>query len=92
MWASSKSDAIATFSSRGPTNDNRIKPDVLAPGVNIIAARASGTNMGTPISQYYTVASGTSMATPHVAGAVAPLLDANPSLTHSGKKGAVKLR
>ena len=79
VGASTKTDIIAGFSSRGPTSDYRIKPDVVAPGVDIVAARASGTSMGTPVSQYYTKASGTSMATPHVAGAVALLLDAHPS-------------
>ena len=79
VGASDKTDVIASFSSRGPTSDCRIKPDVVAPGVNIVAARASGTSMGTPVSQYYTMASGTSMATPHVAGAAALVLDAHPS-------------
>jgi len=77
VGASSKTDTIASFSSRGPTTDYRIKPDLVAPGVHIAAARASGTTMGTPVSQYYTRASGTSMATPHVAGAAALLLDAH---------------
>jgi len=89
VGASTKNDNVASFSSRGPTNDNRIKPDVLAPGVNIVAARAAGTSMGTPISQYYTRASGTSMATPHVAGAAALLLDANPSLNPAQMKRAL---
>ncbi|MCK4474977.1 S8 family peptidase, partial [Candidatus Bathyarchaeota archaeon] len=68
VGASHKNDAIASFSSRGPTSSFTIKPDILAPGVDIIAARANGTNMGTPVSQFYTMASGTSMATPHATG------------------------
>jgi serine protease AprX len=55
---------LAPFSSRGPTLDNRTKPDVCAPGHTITAAKA-----GT-VSEYITY-SGTSMATPFVAGTVA---------------------
>ena len=89
VGASTSNDVVASFSSVGPTADNRIKPDVVAPGVDIVAARAAGTSMGTPISQYYTVASGTSMAAPEVAGAAALLLDAHPSWTPSQIKMAL---
>ncbi|WRZ80235.1 S8 family serine peptidase [Streptomyces sp. NBC_01022] len=42
-------DEIASFSSRGPRfGDKAMKPDIAAPGVNIVAARAAGTTMGTP--------------------------------------------
>ena len=81
VGASDKTDQIAWFSSRGPTLDNRVKPDVLLPGVNIIAARAKDTSMGQVIDQYHTQASGTSMATPHCAGVAALMLSANNTLT-----------
>ena len=74
VGATDKSDVLAYFSSTGPTLDYRVKPDVVAPGVDIVAARASGTSMGSPLNSYYTSASGTSMATPHVAGAAALIL------------------
>jgi len=63
--------SVYSTSSRGPTVIGTVKPDVVAPGVNIASALASGTGFGSTINSYYTYASGTSMATPHVAGAVA---------------------
>jgi len=74
-------DAMAAFSSRGPTMDGRAKPDVVLPGVDIAAARASGTAMGTTVDAHYTSASGTSMAAPHAAGVCALLLEAEPDIS-----------
>ena len=46
---------MAYFSSRGPRlGDGAVKPDVVAPGVDIIAARAAGTSLGGPVDEYYT--------------------------------------
>ncbi len=65
---------VTPFSSRGPTLDNRVKPDICAPGLTITAAKA-GTVSG------YVTYSGTSMATPFVSGIVALALQANPILS-----------
>ncbi|NIA11834.1 MAG: S8 family serine peptidase [Nitrospiraceae bacterium] len=89
VGASDQSGHIADFSSSGPTNDGRTKPTLAAPGVDIISCRASGTEMGEPIDEYYTKASGTSMSTPYAAGAAALLLQANPDLTPAGVKAAL---
>jgi len=89
VGAVDKYDVITDFSSRGPTADNRLKPEVVAPGNWIIAARASGTSMGQPINDYYTAAPGTSMATPHVAGISALILQAHPSWTPDHVKTAL---
>ena len=81
VGATDDNDNVTTFSSRGPTSDGRVKPDVSFPGHLIIAARAQGTSMGSPVDARYTSASGTSMATPHAAGASALLLQAHPGST-----------
>ncbi|HLU46074.1 MAG TPA: S8 family serine peptidase [Natronosporangium sp.] len=77
-----KNDEMADFSSRGPrVGDDAAKPDIAAPGVGIVAARAAGTAMGTVVDDYYTSANGTSMATPHVAGGAAIIAQQHPDLS-----------
>ncbi|WP_328886049.1 S8 family peptidase [Streptomyces sp. NBC_00316] len=77
-----KNGDMASFSNRGPRiGDGAAKPDIAAPGVGIVAARAAGTAMGTVVDEYYTSANGTSMATPHVAGAAAIVAQQHPELT-----------
>lgn len=67
-------DAIADFSSRGPCEDGRVKPDLVAPGSWIASLRSVYANDGNawwPISENYLYQGGTSQAGPHVAGAAA---------------------
>ncbi|MFB7307337.1 S8 family serine peptidase [Streptomyces sp. NPDC056192] len=90
VGAVDKSDALADFSSRGPRlGDMAIKPEITAPGVDIVAARAAGTTMGTPVDADYTAAGGTSMATPHVAGSAAILKQRHPDWTGQRIKEAL---
>lgn len=90
-------DSVASFSSRGPTAiDGMVKPDIVAPGVDIVA---SGLNNSTLDSAYslmvdigsscnddYMCMSGTSMAAGFVSGTLACMFQANPSLTPSAAK------
>lgn len=67
VGALSQHDTLASFSGTGPTNDGRIKPDVVALGQDVLAAGLNGANNG------YTVTSGTSFAAPTVAGVAVQL-------------------
>jgi hypothetical protein len=72
-FISDNSSGMAAFSSRGPTEDGRLKPEIVAPGTNVISSRshASGATYDVTYDANYAYASGTSMAAPMVSGAAA---------------------
>lgn len=91
---------ICGFSSYGPTMDERMKPDITAPGGNVASSISSFTDNDypTPVatvdfnSRTYPFArlSGTSMSSPAVAGIVALILEADPTLTPAEVKDLIK--
>lgn len=94
-------DAIASFSSKGPTADGRIKPEITAPGCYIVSAVSSHdaslssldiASYGTwdDKNYYYAYMQGTSMAAPVVTGILAGWLQANPKLTPEEVRNILK--
>ncbi|MRG87897.1 S8 family peptidase [Salinibacillus xinjiangensis] len=88
-------DEVANFSSRGPTIYGLTKPDILAPGVNIVSLRAPNSYLdklqgSSRVGEHYFQLSGTSMATPLCAGVVALIKQSNPRLTPKEVKDLLK--
>ncbi|MFI7594404.1 S8 family serine peptidase [Micromonospora sp. NPDC049359] len=87
VGAVDSTDHLADFSSQGPrAGDGGLKPEITAPGVDILAARSHLVRGG---SGDYTLMSGTSMATPHVAGTAALVAAAHPDWTGQRIKEAL---
>jgi subtilisin family serine protease len=92
VGATNKNDQMASFSSRGPTINSILKPEIVAPGVSICAAQwdsAWANSKCSPHLENHVAISGTSMATPHVAGAIALLKQIQPNLTTQELKSVV---
>jgi subtilisin family serine protease len=80
-------DFMGSFSSQGPTDvDFRVKPDVVAPGVNVLSAIPHQFCDAPPCFAFF---QGTSMATPHLAGSAAVVLWAQPSWSSAQVRSAI---
>jgi len=98
--------APSSFSSNGPTADNRFAPDVLAPGEYVVSALSVDASPDNPTSAFFVapgnhltwaddgvhaILRGTSQAAPHVVGAVALLFQADPTLTAAGVREILRV-
>ncbi|KAL3503615.1 hypothetical protein ACH5RR_038064 [Cinchona calisaya] len=86
-----RAPAVASFSSRGPCYASRgiLKPDILGPGVNILAAWYTSVENNTKTKSNFNIDSGTSMACPHLSGVAALLKSAHPDWSPAAIKSAI---
>jgi serine protease AprX len=87
-------DALASWSSRGVTQDGFVKPEIVAPGAHIVSNLAPNSSFASMcpaciVDGQYIRAGGTSMAAPMVAGAAAVMLEAYPRMSPDQVKGAI---
>ena len=91
-FQTANSDIMANFSSQGSTDvDFRVKPDVVAPGVNVLSSipnRFAGTSSCT-VEPCWAFFQGTSMATPHLAGSAAVVIGKHPTWSSAAVKSAI---
>ena len=91
VYTPSQGSVMASFSSRGPNGPapDLIKPDVTAPGVNILAGNTPTPEPGIVPGEYFQAISGTSMSSPHVAGVFALIKQAHPDWSAAMAKSAL---
>lgn len=86
-----RAPVVAGFSSRGPNYASRgiLKPDILGPGVNILAAWPTSVENNTNTKSTFNMISGTSMSCPHLSGVAALLKSAHPDWSPAAIKSAI---